>query len=77
MEKDIEYLNNRLSKINGFGETGNSLLAIVRAKKAGIATKTDEADVKNGEGGEEPKDSEEKPTETANEVSADAVKETT
>lgn len=33
MESDIEYLVNRLGKIDGFGNTGDSLLSIIRSKK--------------------------------------------
>ncbi|KAI0851578.1 Vps54-domain-containing protein [Daldinia vernicosa] len=33
MESDIEYLISRLSKIDGFGDTGDSLLGIVKTKK--------------------------------------------
>ncbi|KAI0893342.1 putative GARP complex component [Annulohypoxylon nitens] len=33
MESDIEYLINQLSKIDGFGDTGDSLLAIAISKK--------------------------------------------
>ncbi|KAI4864610.1 putative GARP complex component [Hypoxylon rubiginosum] len=33
MESDIEYLMSRLSKIEGFGDTGENLVGIVRSKK--------------------------------------------
>lgn len=33
MESDIKYLIDRLAKIDGFGDTGESLLSIVRSKK--------------------------------------------
>ena len=33
MESDIEYLISRLNKIDGFGDTGDSLLGIVKSKK--------------------------------------------
>lgn len=33
MQSDINYLNNRLSKVDGFGDTGDYLLNIVNSKK--------------------------------------------
>lgn len=33
MESDIEYLISRLSKIDGFRDTGDSLLGIIKTKK--------------------------------------------
>ncbi|KAI0135673.1 Vps54-domain-containing protein [Daldinia grandis] len=33
MESDMEYLISRLSKIDGFGDTGDSLLGIIKTKK--------------------------------------------
>lgn len=33
MKSDINYLNGRLSKIDGFGDTGDYLLNIVNSKK--------------------------------------------
>lgn len=33
MEQDINFLVSRLGKIEGFGDTGDTLLSIVKAKK--------------------------------------------
>ncbi len=33
MERDVDFLVSRLSKIDGFGDTGDKLLTVVKAKK--------------------------------------------
>lgn len=33
MQSDINYLNSRLAKIEGFGDTGDYLLNVVKSKK--------------------------------------------
>ncbi|KAI2466529.1 putative GARP complex component [Annulohypoxylon bovei var. microspora] len=58
MESDIEYLISRLSKIDGFGETGDHLLAIATSKKPEPKPEPIKPDsnsteaAKNGDGGE-------------------------
>lgn len=53
MESDIEYLTGRLSKIDGFGDTGEHLLGIVKSKKPAQAVATETpVTTENGSAGE-------------------------
>ncbi|KAJ2990662.1 hypothetical protein NUW58_g2837 [Xylaria curta] len=47
MESDVNYLIARLGKIDGFGDTGDHLLSIVKSKKAGQATTEDGQDLQD------------------------------
>lgn len=51
MEKDIEFLISRLGKIEGFGDMGDSLLAVAKAKKVeDPAPPSDPAEAEKGNG---------------------------
>ncbi|KAI0472080.1 Vps54-domain-containing protein [Xylariaceae sp. FL0804] len=57
MTCDIEYLNGRLSKIDGYGGVGDHLLKIVEIKKSTLVAAEPEGEGSSGEAGQGEKDS--------------------